>query len=57
MRVVSADSESGLARCVDGQGGEADVEIALVGPVAAGDALLVHAGVALMALAGDEAAA
>ncbi len=39
---------AGLARCVDDDGVRADVMIDLVGEVAPGDALLVHAGTALV---------
>jgi hydrogenase maturation factor len=46
MRVVEA-RDGGIARCEDG----VDVMTDLVGPVAAGDELLVHAGVALARLA------
>jgi hydrogenase maturation factor len=50
MRVVAVDEERGLALCATPGGERQSVEIALVGPVAAGDALLVHAGTALAAL-------
>ena len=50
MRVVAVDEERGLALCAAPGGERQSVEIALVGPVAAGDALLVHAGTALAAL-------
>jgi hydrogenase maturation factor len=56
MRVERVDAGSGLARCLDEHGVEADVEIALVGDVTPGDELLVHAGVALMALSSQAAA-
>jgi hydrogenase maturation factor len=49
MTVVSLDPH-GLALCADGDGEHHTVEIALVAPVAAGDQILVHAGVALVAL-------
>ncbi len=49
MRVV-ATHEDGLARC-EAEGTESEVMIDLVGPVSAGDNLLVHAGVALARLA------
>ena len=49
MRIVEA-SRDGLALCVDGAGSESTVMTDLVGPVAAGDAVLVHAGVALARL-------
>ena len=55
MRVLALDAQRGLALCAaDGDGGSdgahATVEVALVAPVAPGDALLVHAGVALARL-------
>jgi hydrogenase maturation factor len=45
--VRSVDAASGLARC---DGGE-EVDVALVEPVQEGDAVLVHAGVALVRVA------
>lgn len=50
MRVVAVDEERGLALCDMGDGPKESVEIALVGAVATGDSLLVHAGVALVRL-------
>jgi hydrogenase maturation factor len=50
MRVLALDDERGLALCADDAGSHHTVETALVAPVAAGDELLVHAGVALVAL-------
>jgi hydrogenase maturation factor len=50
MRVLRLDDERGLALCADDQGGHHTVETALVAPVDPGDELLVHAGVALVAL-------
>jgi len=50
MRVVAVDEERGLALCAAPGGERQSVEIALVGPVAPGDLLLVHAGTALTAL-------
>jgi hydrogenase maturation factor len=47
MRVVSVDDGRGLALCEDGDGRRETVEIALVAPVAGGDALLVHAATAI----------
>jgi hydrogenase maturation factor len=44
MRVLSIDRSTGLARCE----GEEQVDVALVEPVQEGDAVLVHAGVALV---------
>jgi hydrogenase maturation factor len=52
MRVLSVEADGELALCADADGRVETVEIALVGPVAAGDALLVHAGTALQRLAG-----
>ncbi len=46
MLVVETDG-SGLARCVDPDGNATDVMTDLVGEVAPGEALLVHAGTAL----------
>jgi hydrogenase maturation factor len=51
MTVVLVDEERALALCEDEAGHRASVEIALVEPVMAGDALLVHAGTALTRLA------
>jgi hydrogenase maturation factor len=50
MTVMSLDEEQGLARCRDEEGNDVDVEVALVEPVATGDEVLVHAGVALTLL-------
>ena len=50
MRVLRIDAERGLALCVDDDGDKSTVEIALVEPVAPGDSVLVHAGVALVTL-------
>ena len=50
MRVVAIDDERCLALCADADGAKSTVEIALVEPVAPGDAVLVHAGVALVTL-------
>ena len=46
MTVVSVDGRDALCR-PEGGAGESVVDVALVEPVAAGDVLLVHAGVAL----------
>jgi hydrogenase maturation factor len=46
MTVLRVDAERGLALC-EAEVGKETVEIALVGPVAPGDGLLVHAGTAL----------
>ncbi len=47
LRVLFVDAETGLARCVDAEGVESEVETLLVAPVEPGDALLVHAGTAI----------
>jgi hydrogenase maturation factor len=53
MRVVEVRAEA-LARCVDeAGGGSEDVMTDLVGQVATGERLLVHAGVALTRLGRD----
>jgi hydrogenase maturation factor len=44
---VIAVGEGGLATCADATGERREVEVALVGEVAAGDRVLVHADVAL----------
>ncbi len=51
MTIVRVDSQRILALCVDAEGGRHTVETALVEPVADGDVVLVHAGVAIAALA------
>ena len=51
MRVLRVDSARGLALCAGAaDGAHSTVEVALVGDVAPGDALLVHAGTALTKL-------
>jgi hydrogenase maturation factor len=50
MRVERIDGARGLALCAAEDGSTSTVEIALVEPVAPGDRLLVHAGVALVGL-------
>jgi hydrogenase maturation factor len=50
MRVERVDGERGLALCSAADGSTNTVEIALVEPVAPGDQVLVHAGVALVGL-------
>jgi hydrogenase maturation factor len=57
MRVLGPGEEAGLVRCATAQDEVADVDVTLVGDVAAGDALLVHACVALRRLAAEEAMA
>ena len=49
MRIVEA-TDDGLAVCIDGQGSQSTVMTDLVAPVAPGDGVLVHAGVALARL-------
>jgi hydrogenase maturation factor len=50
MRVLGLEAERGLAHCAGADGVATTVETALVAPVAPGDVLLVHAGVALVQL-------
>jgi hydrogenase maturation factor len=50
MQVERIDADRGLALCAAEDGSKSTVEIALVEPVAPGDRLLVHAGVALVGL-------
>ncbi|MEA2323740.1 MAG: hydrogenase expression/formation protein HypC [Solirubrobacteraceae bacterium] len=50
MRVLAVDEPRGLALCQGADGARTSVEVALVGAVAPGDALLVHAGTALTLL-------
>ena len=50
MRVERVDEPRGLALCLAADGSQSTVEIALVEPVAPGDRVLVHAGVALTGL-------
>ncbi len=50
MRVVAVDADRGMALCADDAGGRHTVETGLVEPVAVGDAVLVHAAVALVRL-------
>ena len=57
MRVLRVDAARGLALCAgEADGAHTTVEVALVGDVAPGDALLVHAGTALARLADAGAA-
>ncbi|GIK78418.1 MAG: HypC/HybG/HupF family hydrogenase formation chaperone [Thermoleophilia bacterium] len=53
LRVVSLDADRGLARCAGADCHEETVEIALVGPVAVGEELLVHAGTAIARVGAD----
>ncbi len=47
LTVILVDEDRGLALCRDERGRRETVEVALVGAVAAGDELLVHAGTAI----------
>jgi hydrogenase maturation factor len=47
MRIASLADGSGQARCLDEHGSEQSVAVDLVEPVAVGDDILVHAGVAI----------
>lgn len=47
MRVLRVDEADGLAVCVDERERRITVETGIVGAVAPGDCLLVHAGTAL----------
>ena len=49
MRVVDLEGD-GLVLCVDDQGERRTVDVGLVEPVRPGDAVLVHAAVALVRL-------
>jgi hydrogenase maturation factor len=55
MRVLAPAGE-GLALCEDARGSTVEVMTALVGPVAAGERVLVHAGTALVRLTEEEPA-
>ena len=50
MRVVALEAEPGLAVCEETGGSRSTVDVQLVEPVARGDEVLVHAGVALVLL-------
>jgi hydrogenase maturation factor len=50
MRVLRVDGRRGLALCVADDGSRSTVEVELVGPIEAGESILVHAGVALVKL-------
>ncbi|MDQ3240768.1 MAG: HypC/HybG/HupF family hydrogenase formation chaperone [Thermoleophilaceae bacterium] len=50
MRALKVDAGSGLAVCVDPAGSTSEVDLGIVAAVEPGDALLVHAGVALTRL-------
>ncbi len=47
MRALKVDAGSGLAVCVDPAGSTSEVDLGIVTGVAPGDAVLVHAGVAI----------
>jgi hydrogenase maturation factor len=47
LKVLKVDENRGLALCTNEAEEHSSVEIALVGPVAEGDELLVHAGTAI----------
>jgi hydrogenase maturation factor len=55
MRVGAVDEDRALALCAAPDGARTSVEVALVGAVAPGDALLVHAGTALTRLEDGDA--
>jgi len=48
MRVLEVDEARALALCVDEQERRQTIDIGIVGAVAPGEALLVHAGTALV---------
>lgn len=50
MRVLRVDERRGLALCVADDGWRSTVEVELVGPIEAGESILVHARVALVKL-------
>jgi len=50
LRVRELNATAGLALCQDEDGYDAEVDVSLVAPVAIGDVVLVHAGVALTRL-------
>jgi hydrogenase assembly chaperone HypC/HupF len=54
MTVVRLDESRGLALCEDADGARHTVETALVGLLASGRVVLVHAGVAIAALDAEE---
>jgi hydrogenase maturation factor len=47
MRVLELNGVLGLAVCVDAEGRSETVDVGIVGAVAPGDVVLVHAGTAL----------
>jgi hydrogenase maturation factor len=57
MRVLRVDAERSLALCAEpDEGPHRTVDLGLVGPAAAGETLLVHAGVAIARLDAERAA-
>jgi len=54
MRVAEV-ADDGLATCVDAAGTRHEVMVDLVAPIAVGDGVLVHAGVAIARAAGAAA--
>jgi hydrogenase maturation factor len=54
VRILGPGSEPGLAAGADGSGTPCEVEVDLVGPVSPGDVVLVHAGVALTRVDGED---
>ncbi len=54
MTVLRVDEQRGLALCAEAAGVQHTVETALVEPVAAGGQVLVHAGVAIASLRGEQ---
>jgi hydrogenase maturation factor len=50
MRVIRTGGEDGLADCVSEDGGSAAVDLALIDDARPGDAVLVHACVAIQKL-------
>jgi hydrogenase maturation factor len=54
MRVLGVAGAAGLADCSDEDGATTTVDTTLVEPVAAGERVLVHAGVALVRLDAGE---
>jgi len=53
MRVVATGGEDGLADCVSDDGDAAAVDVGLIDDVTVGDAVLVHACVAIQRLEGE----
>jgi hydrogenase maturation factor len=53
MVVVGVNRAAGLALCDDETGARSTVETALVGPLATGDRVLVHAGTAIATLSAE----